>query len=207
MPRGRFSARDGIGARVQVDVQGASLIREVNRNSSYEVSSELAVSFGLGDQSVVQKLEVKWPSGISHSVHYLPADQTYTVVEPLVTAGPGSGLVGDVVEGTTAVFQLELQNRTAKAQTVWHVPQVRVFGTLLWSGPPMQVTVAGDGDLTLTRELALPLGTADLSVEFLWAVYDSGLGIDQLNASFEITRSTIRDSLGGSLRRISRKAP
>ena len=82
-----------------------------------------------------------------------------------------------------------------------------MFGTLLWSGPLFQVTVAGDGALTLTQELALPLGTADLPVEFLWAVYDSGLGIDQLNASFEITHSTIRDSRGGSLRRISRQAP
>lgn len=150
---------------------------------------------------------MSWPSGINHRIHYLPVDQTYTVVEPLVTAGPGSGLVGEVVEGTTAVFQLELQNHTANAQTVWHVPQVRVFGTLLWSGPLFQVTVVGDRALTLTQELALPLGTADLSVEFLWAVYDSGLGIDQLNASFEITRSTIRDSRGGSLRRISRQAP
>ncbi len=148
---------------------------------------------------------MSWPSGITHRFHYLPVDQALTVVEPQVTVGPGSGISGEVVEGRTVAVTLELVNHTGVSQAVWHVPQVRVSGELLWSGPVSGTTVPGSGSASLVHTLNIPLGTEGLHVEFLWAVYDAGSGVDQMSAPFEIQGGLLRNSNGGSnVRRLPR---
>jgi len=51
----------------------------------YGSSSDRRVHFGLGRESLVQVLEVKWPSGIRQSLYNIEADQILKLKEPAST--------------------------------------------------------------------------------------------------------------------------
>ncbi len=55
--------RDALGARVEVDVNGRTLVREVTATRSYLSQSELPLTFGLGAEGVIERVEVIWPDG------------------------------------------------------------------------------------------------------------------------------------------------
>jgi hypothetical protein len=55
--------RDALGARVEVDVNGRTLVREVTATRSYLSQSELPLTFGLGAEGSVERVEVIWPDG------------------------------------------------------------------------------------------------------------------------------------------------
>ena len=78
---GVTSNRDGIGARVEVTSGDWVQIREVKSGSSLYSRNDLRVSFGLGDRSTVDRLEIRWPSGIVDRFINLSADQSLTVRE------------------------------------------------------------------------------------------------------------------------------
>ena len=55
--------RQTAGARVTVEAGGKRQIAEVAAGGSYYSQSELALYFGLGRASRVERLTVRWPSG------------------------------------------------------------------------------------------------------------------------------------------------
>ena len=83
---GTTSNRDGIGARIDVTAGGATRWQVVRTGSSYLSQSELPVTFGLGDGTRVDALQVTWPSGRVDRIGAVPADRTITVEE-------GAGIV------------------------------------------------------------------------------------------------------------------
>ena len=78
---GTKSNRDGIGAKIRVVCDGAAQIKEVRVGSSYLSSNSMWLSFGLGQFSEVQKLEIRWPSGGVEIYEALAADCVWRVVE------------------------------------------------------------------------------------------------------------------------------
>jgi len=77
---GSKSNRDGIGARVAVtDNAGRRQIFDVSTAGSYLSSSDPRVIAGLGSATSVQKIEVRWPSGIVQTVA-APAINRYLTV-------------------------------------------------------------------------------------------------------------------------------
>ena len=86
---GTKSNRDGLGAVVRVTSAGGKQWTLVRTGSSYCSQSEIAPTFGLGADKVVQTLEVEWPSGTKQRFANLPANQVVTVDEAkgIVTAG------------------------------------------------------------------------------------------------------------------------
>jgi hypothetical protein len=78
---GTRSSRDGIGARLRAWVGDAVMVREVRAGSSYLGQNDLRVHFGTGSSSVVDRIEVRWPSGIVDVLEEIAADQIVTVVE------------------------------------------------------------------------------------------------------------------------------
>ena len=78
---GTASNRDGIGARVEVMVDGGQLWQIVKTGSSYASQSELPVTFGLGAAIGVDTLTVTWPSGAVDQVAHVEANQEVTVRE------------------------------------------------------------------------------------------------------------------------------
>ena len=78
---GTVSNRDGIGARVEVTVDGRPLWQIVKTGSSYASQSELPVTFGLGTFIAVDALTVTWPSGSVDRVTDLEANHEVTIRE------------------------------------------------------------------------------------------------------------------------------
>jgi hypothetical protein len=78
---GTDSNRDGIGARVELEADGVVQERLVRSGSSYLAASELAVTFGLGSTSQIDRLTVHWPSGHTDQTNDVDANQTVRVVE------------------------------------------------------------------------------------------------------------------------------
>jgi hypothetical protein len=90
--QGTESNRDGLGARLRATVDGLTMERRVRAGSSYLSQSEKTVTFGLGRQRNVSRLEVTWPSGQVESFEQVTPNQEVLLVE-------GSGELIPVQEG------------------------------------------------------------------------------------------------------------
>ncbi len=86
---GTKSNRDGLGAVVRVTSASGKQWAMVRSGSSYCSQSQLAPTFGLGADKVVQTLEIDWPSGTKQSFANVPVNQAVTVDESrgIVPAG------------------------------------------------------------------------------------------------------------------------
>jgi len=91
---GVVSNRSGIGARVRVVAGGASQIREVSGGSGYLSQNSLTAEFGLGSATVVDTVEITWPSGITEDSVSVAVDQRIIVLE-------GWGIVSGTDEPVT----------------------------------------------------------------------------------------------------------
>lgn len=78
---GTRSSRDGLGAVVRVTSASGKQWTMVRSGSSYCSQSQMAPTFGLGADKLVQTLEIEWPSGVKQRFTNLPVDQVVTVDE------------------------------------------------------------------------------------------------------------------------------
>jgi hypothetical protein len=78
---GSGGPRDAIGATVTCVVGGKRLRGLVASGASFVSQSELRVHFGLGAQTKVDSLEVRWPLGLVERVKVPGVDRIVTVVE------------------------------------------------------------------------------------------------------------------------------
>ena len=93
---GTRSNRSAIGARVR-SVSGDSVqVQEVRGGGSYISQNDLRVHFGLGGASRVDRLEVRWPSGLEEEWTGLETDRILTLVE-----GTGSPMAGRAASPST----------------------------------------------------------------------------------------------------------
>jgi hypothetical protein len=78
---GTKSNRSGIGAVIRVQSASGRQWSLVRSGSSYESQSDLAQTFGLGQDPAVQSIEIEWPSGVKDKTANVPANQVVTIVE------------------------------------------------------------------------------------------------------------------------------
>ena len=78
---GMISNRDGIGTRITVTAGEHTQIQEVNPGTSYLSSHDPRCHFGLGTNTAIDRLEVRWQSGVVQIFENLPANQGHTVSE------------------------------------------------------------------------------------------------------------------------------
>jgi hypothetical protein len=78
---GPKSPRDAIGATVYVTADGMRQREDVFSGGSYASTSDQRPHFGLGVATTVQKVEIRWPSGVKEQVTVPGVDRMYTVVE------------------------------------------------------------------------------------------------------------------------------
>lgn len=79
---GTRSNRDAIGARVTVKTgSGKALIREVDGGNGYAGQSSRRVHFGLGPDTTIASLEIRWPSGVRQQVEAV-VGQIMAIREP-----------------------------------------------------------------------------------------------------------------------------
>ncbi len=79
---GTKSNRDGIGARIQVTAGDLKQIAEIRAGANYLSHNDSKAHFGLGAHAQVDRLEIRWPSGIVQTLRDVKADQILTLTEP-----------------------------------------------------------------------------------------------------------------------------
>ena len=84
---GTRSNRDAIGAVVRLESASGRQMQTVHSGSSYCSQSDLALTFGLGQDPAATAIEIAWPSGAKDRVSRLAANQFVTIRE-------GAGVVG-----------------------------------------------------------------------------------------------------------------
>jgi predicted Zn-dependent protease len=73
--------RDAVGARLELEVNGQTLLRTIKGGGSYLSSGDRRVVFGLGSHSRVGRLTVHWPSGSKESWDGLAVDRYWRLHE------------------------------------------------------------------------------------------------------------------------------
>ncbi|HVZ64658.1 MAG TPA: FG-GAP-like repeat-containing protein [Lacunisphaera sp.] len=124
--RGTASNRFGVGAIVRLESAGGMQVRQLWLARGYMSSSEPAVHFGLGNDTIIKRLTVSWPSGLEQTFDNLAADRRYTITEPagppppLTRAGlpPTGGQFAEVSQaaGLSAVSNEEAVKETSLQQ-------------------------------------------------------------------------------------------
>jgi hypothetical protein len=82
---GSKSNRDAIGARVTVKTAARAIMREVDGGNGYAGQSSQRLHFGLGGQTAVPSIEIRWPSGAVQQAS-APVDRVTTIREPATTS-------------------------------------------------------------------------------------------------------------------------
>ena len=79
---GTASNRDAIGARVKLFAPGLEpQLREVKSGSSYLCQSDMRLHFGLGKASIVDRIEIRWPSGLKETFEEIKPNQFLQIRE------------------------------------------------------------------------------------------------------------------------------
>ena len=82
-PVGRRSNRDAIGAQMKLTLaSGRTLHNHVTTSVGFMSSSDRRVHFGLGAETAIASLEIRWPSGAVQVIAKPPLDRTLKVEEP-----------------------------------------------------------------------------------------------------------------------------
>ena len=150
---GIISNRDGIGTRLTMTAGGHTQIQEVNPGASYMSSHDARCYFGLGANTTVDRLEVRWQSGIVQVFEDLPANQEHVISEFLNT--PEDRLFKAVWTGDVAAFRgtsIDVNIKDAVGRTPLHIAAVKgdidVAMFLIETGADVNVTDA-DGNTPL----------------------------------------------------------
>ncbi len=79
--QGAQSNGKGIGARVTVEAGRARQVDEARSGGSYMSHNDMRLHFGVGDEHQVQRIRVRWPSGLDETFGPFDANQQVTLVE------------------------------------------------------------------------------------------------------------------------------
>jgi hypothetical protein len=79
---GTRSNRNGIGARIKVVSKSLTQYDQVSTAAGYASSSAGPVHFGLGKDVTADRIEIRWPSGISQILTGVAANRIVHVKEP-----------------------------------------------------------------------------------------------------------------------------
>lgn len=79
---GRESNRDGIGARVKIISGGIAQTAQKKSTTGYLSQNDPRMHFGIGKNEMIEKIEIKWPSGKTQELENIKANQILSITEP-----------------------------------------------------------------------------------------------------------------------------
>jgi hypothetical protein len=88
---GHKSNRDAIGAQIKMVTGDGPQYAMVTTAGSYLSSGDKRVHFGLGKQTQVSTIEIRWPSGITQTLTDVRADQILQIDEPALGRNAPAG--------------------------------------------------------------------------------------------------------------------
>lgn len=78
---GTADNRDGVGSKIRVTAGGLTQIREINAGASYMSFNSLTAEFGLGQESMVDSLEIVWQNGATERFSNVHVNQRVEVTQ------------------------------------------------------------------------------------------------------------------------------
>jgi hypothetical protein len=78
---GTRSNRMAVGAQVRITNHGQTRLSFVNGGNGFGAQSTMRVHFGLAEATSIERVEVRWPSGLKQEFANLAADRIYKLVE------------------------------------------------------------------------------------------------------------------------------
>ncbi len=79
--QGVQSNRNGIGARVEIYGSWGRQIRYVQSGTGFQNMSTITAHFGLGPETQITQIIIKWPSGVIDAINNTTANQNLLIVE------------------------------------------------------------------------------------------------------------------------------
>lgn len=79
--RGVADNRDGLGTRVKITTANGVQYNEATTAVGYNSSSDKRVYFGLGGATMVDRIDLAWPTGVRQVLRNIKADQILTIVQ------------------------------------------------------------------------------------------------------------------------------
>lgn len=73
--------RDGLGAKIKITTSKGIQHNQATTAVGYNSSSDKRVHFGLGEDSMVQRIDVLWPSGHTQTLQNVKVDQILTITQ------------------------------------------------------------------------------------------------------------------------------
>jgi len=143
--RGNQSNQFGIGAVVRVETSEGMQSRTLSTARGYASGSEVVAHFGLGAESVVEKLVVEWPTGTEQVYSDVNADFAYLIRESSMAKAPPEKIARPLFESKAKAMGLALRDASRLAISDTEQPLLP-FRTDR-RGPSIAVAdIDGDGD-------------------------------------------------------------
>jgi hypothetical protein len=79
---GTKSNHDALGTRVEIEVGGRTIVRQRKGGYSLESSNDPRLLVGVGPVGEVDKVTLRWPSGLLSRLEHVKTDRSYKIVEP-----------------------------------------------------------------------------------------------------------------------------
>jgi hypothetical protein len=165
--RGTVSNRFGVGAVVRIESALGVQVRQLVLARGYMSSSEPMLHFGLGDDTLIKRLTVTWPSGHVQTFENLAVDRRFTITEP---AGPTPALSKTPTKSVLSGQYVEVSQRTglelrSREEPVDEIAMQRLLPARFnRRGPGIAVgDNGGDG-----REVVAVGGTTQSGAHLLW---------------------------------------
>ncbi len=79
---GTKSNRDAIGTRIRLTAGSKTQTRDIISSSGYLSQSDYRAHFGLGQNTQIEKIVIRWPSGQTQMLENVKANQLLTLIEP-----------------------------------------------------------------------------------------------------------------------------
>jgi hypothetical protein len=99
--KGTQSNAAAIGTKVFVYNDGMIMTDEVCAGSSYASQNSFILHFGLGQQSMVEEIEIRWPNGLVETYTNIEADRLYDITE-------GEGIVSSTSTLSRQILSSEI---------------------------------------------------------------------------------------------------
>ena len=127
-PSTRYSAHDGFGAIVTIDLGHETLVREHRAGEGFAAQNSATMIVGVGEHDVVESVAVAWPSGSRQELRDVAAGRLLTVFEDPAASPTGEAFVVEsyrVEMGRDMFTDLAVAEKVPTLATLPRGPRVR----------------------------------------------------------------------------------
>ncbi len=80
-----MSNRDGIGSEIELEAGGMTQMRSQGGGMHSFSQNHKRIHFGLGQNTKVDRITIRWPSGVVQELREIAVDQILQIIEPAPT--------------------------------------------------------------------------------------------------------------------------